>query len=158
MRKGNSLLILILGIIVLSGLACLEVNDKNTNTNVSPDQTTSTTPTDTIIDDITLSPSPTVVTEASPTPSSTPVSTISPEPTPVPTKSRCEMDMETIQAAIDIYITQHNEWPTVDGQPGPMDWDKLIPGYMDEKPYANDKCKWGVNSDPQGDACMAHRC
>ncbi len=167
MRKGHILLV-ILSILTLSGLACLEVKEEKTDSTGNLNRTVFPTLPATVDDKTTPTPSPTIMAEVTPTQTPTvlptPPVTETPsiseptEPTPTRKKSRCETDMEVIQAAIDVYSSEYDQWPTINGQPGDVDWDKMIPDYMDEKPYDNDKCKWGVNSDPVGIACIGHYC
>ena len=85
-----------------------------------------------------------------------------PTPTPTPTASiipsACEIARDSTQAAIDAYHAEHGEWPTTDGQPGDIDWDKLVPAFMDITPSNDASCEWRVNSDPEGEVCVPKRC
>ena len=72
--------------------------------------------------------------------------------------TKCEIDRDAIQVALDAYQDDTGEWPTTDGQPGNIEWDKLVPGFLDEKPPTDSKCDWQVNSDPEGDVCLWKRC
>ncbi len=82
------------------------------------------------------------------------------EPTAVPTLGPpgCAPDRDATQAAIDAYHSKYNSWPTADGQPGDMDWDKLVPQYLPYIPKTDSKCKWGVDGNPEGEACLQNRC
>ena len=94
--------------------------------------------------------------EATPTPM--PTLTPTQEPTPGRTPTQCETDRDAVQAALDAYHDDTGEWPTADGQPGDIDWDELVPGFLDEVPSTNSKCDWQVNSDPEGKVCLWERC
>ena len=93
--------------------------------------------------------------EPSPTP--TPLPTPTPSPTPIVTMS-CEIARDSIQPALDAYHAEHGEWPTADGQPGDIDWEKLVPAFMDTTPSNDARCDWRVNSDPEGEVCVPNRC
>lgn len=82
------------------------------------------------------------------------------EPTAVPTLGPpgCAPDRDATQAAIDTYHARCGDWPTADGQPGDMDWDKLVPQYLPYIPKTDIKCQWGVNGNPAGEACLQNRC
>jgi len=85
----------------------------------------------------------------------TPVGT----PTPLPTiQMGCVEAKNAVQVAIDAYHAQKGVWPTSDGQPGDIDWAKLIPGYMAGVPSDDKSCDWRVNSNPLGEVCIAHFC
>jgi hypothetical protein len=94
--------------------------------------------------------------ETTPTPA--PTLTPTPEPTPGRTPTRCEVDRDAIQAALDTYHDDTGEWPTADGQPGNIEWDKLVADFLDEKPSTDSKCDWQVNSNPEGQVCLWERC
>ena len=80
-------------------------------------------------------------------------------PTPLPTAAMsCEEARDTIQAAIYAYHVEHTEWPTADGQPGDIEWTKLVPDFMAAVPTNDSKCDWQVNSDPEGEVCVLHTC
>jgi len=70
----------------------------------------------------------------------------------------CEEASDAIQAALIDYSAAYSEWPTADGQPGYIDWTKLIPEFMAARPVNDNKCKWQVNSDPEGAVCVHERC
>lgn len=82
------------------------------------------------------------------------------EPTAVPTlgPSGCAPDRDATGAAIAAYHAKYGDWPTASGEPGDMDWDKLVPEFLPHKPDTNSKCQWGVNGDPEGQVCLQHRC
>lgn len=92
--------------------------------------------------------------EPTPTPTATPTET----PTPTPTLTRCEKDRNAIQEALDAYHAEKGEWPTADGQPGDIEWDKLVPDFLDDTPSTDIKCHWQVNSDPEGEVCLEETC
>lgn len=81
-----------------------------------------------------------------------------PSPTPTPTPTACEIARDSIQAALDDYYAEYGEWPTADGQPGDIDWVKLVPAFMDGTPSNDSRCNWQVNSDPEGEVCVPKRC
>jgi len=89
-------------------------------------------------------------TEHTPTPSAT--------ATPTAYKSQCEIDRDAIQAALDEFYDIYDEWPTADGQPGDIVWDKLVPDFMDAVAPGDYKCDWRVNSAPEGDVCLPKTC
>ena len=87
-----------------------------------------------------------------PAPTPTPTGT----PTPLPTVTMsCEQAKHAIQEALNAYNTEHGEWPTADGQPGDIEWTKLVPDLMAAVPY---RCDWRVNSDPVGEVCLQRTC
>ncbi len=137
-------LIIVTGL--LSGLACI---DDNRETTIDIGEPT-----------VTPTSMPTMTVAKSPTPE--PVVTVTPTQTPAPTPtkppSQCEMDEIAIQVAIDSYYSEYSQWPTADGQSGEIVWDNIIPNYMDAMPYANNKCQWAINSDPEGFVCMGKTC
>ncbi|MEA1958236.1 MAG: hypothetical protein U9N44_00980 [Chloroflexota bacterium] len=75
--------------------------------------------------------------------------------TPTAYKSQCEIDRDAIQVAFDAYHDAYGNWPTSDGQPGDIEWDKLVPEFMDA---AVSKCDWHVNSNPEGEVCLPKTC
>ena len=173
----KSLLTLMIGLFVVTGLACLEV--ENETQKGSGDSMASSTPASmtplaeeptsmpTINGETVPNPTiePTIptasISEPMPTLTEPPVATDPPAtPPPVPTKtiSQCEKDELAVQAALDAYYLELEKWPTVDGLPGEIAWEEIVPTYMDEMPFANNKCEWRVNSDPEGSACMGRRC
>ena len=93
--------------------------------------------------------------DGEPTPTPTPTPT--PSPTPLVTMS-CEIARDSIQVALDAYHAEYGEWPTADSQPGDIDWDKLVPAFMDITPSNDSRCDWRVNSDPEGEVCALHTC
>jgi len=70
----------------------------------------------------------------------------------------CGEARDTIQQALDFYYDEHEEWPTTDGQPGDIEWTKLVPDFMAGIPSNDSKCEWQVNSDPEGVVCLQHIC
>jgi len=87
--------------------------------------------------------------------------TLTPTPTPVlmPTIAMsCDQARDAIQEALIDYNDEYGEWPTADGQPGDIEWTKLVPYYMEGVPSNDRKCDWWVNSDPEGEVCLLHRC
>jgi len=101
-------------------------------------------------------PTPTPTPQATPTP--TPEATPTPTPEPTRAPSRCELDRDAVQVALDAYHDDTGEWPTADGQPGDIEWDELVPGFLDGVPSTDSKCDWQVNSDPEGDVCLWKKC
>ena len=93
---------------------------------------------------------------ATPTPELTPTPT--PTPTPGRTPTKCEVDRDAIQVALDAYHAEKGEWPTADGQPGNIEWGKLVPGFLDDIPGTDSRCHWQVNSDPEGEVCLWKTC
>jgi len=94
--------------------------------------------------------------EHTPTPTATVTETVTPAPTaPV---SSCEKDKNDIQAALNAYHAANGDWPTANGQPGDIVWDKLVPQYMSAMPLIDSSCNWQVNSNPEGSVCVAHTC
>jgi hypothetical protein len=70
----------------------------------------------------------------------------------------CAPDRDATGAAIDAYHARYGDWPTASGEPGDMDWDKLVPEFLPYKPGTDSKCQWGVNGDPEGEICLQNRC
>jgi hypothetical protein len=89
---------------------------------------------------------------------SEPETTPTPTPPITPVPTRCEADRDAVQVALDAYHDDTGEWPTADGQPGDIEWDELVPGFLDGVPSTDSKCDWQVNSDPEGDVCLWKRC
>ena len=87
-----------------------------------------------------------------------PEATPTPTPTVTHTPTQCEADRDAIQAALDAYHDETGEWPTADGQPGDIDWDKLVPDFLSDIPLTDSICDWRVNSDPEGEVCIGHWC
>ena len=82
-----------------------------------------------------------------------------PVPTPLPTVTMsCAVARDTIQPALTAYNAQHGEWPTADGQPGDIEWTKLVPDFMAGVPSNDSLCDWWVNSNPQGEVCVQNMC
>ena len=94
-----------------------------------------------------------------------PGSTTTHTPTPIPTATSlpavimsCEEARDAIQDALEAYNTAHGNWPTMDGEPGDIEWTELVPDFMEAVPANDSKCDWQVNSDPEGDVCVLNRC
>jgi hypothetical protein len=85
-----------------------------------------------------------------PFPTSQPTATLGPE--------GCQPDKDAIQAALSAYHTRNGNWPTADGQPGDILWDKLVPAFLPYIPHTDSNCDWQVNSNPYGEICLAHPC
>jgi hypothetical protein len=68
--------------------------------------------------------------------------------------SPCEDDRDATQAALRAYHSEQGEWPTADGGPGDIEWDKMMPGFIDEIPINDYFCDWQVNSNPEGEVCL----
>jgi hypothetical protein len=100
-------------------------------------------------------------------PTSVPTAVIELTPTSQPTLQQiplptavfsCEQARDFIQEALISYHDKHGEWPTVDGLPGDIEWAKLVPEFIMGLPTNDTKCDWQVNSDPEGDVCLQHKC
>ena len=98
---------------------------------------------------------PTSTAEPTPTPASTPTATLTPLPTVV---MGCVEARDTIQDALESYNTEYGNWPTMDGEPGEIEWTKLVPNFMEAVPANDSKCDWWVNSDPEGEVCVQNTC
>ncbi|NQT71990.1 MAG: hypothetical protein HQ553_04370 [Chloroflexi bacterium] len=70
----------------------------------------------------------------------------------------CEQDRDAIQDVLDSFYAMNGKWPTSTGQPGDIQWDMLIPEWLDSVPPTDDKCEWQINSDPQGQVCLLTPC
>jgi len=90
-------------------------------------------------------------------PAAEPTPTATPTPLPTVTMS-CVQARDTIQQAINDYNAEHQLWPTADGQPGDIEWTKLVPDFMAAIPRNDSKCEWWVNSDPEGAVCLQNIC
>jgi hypothetical protein len=86
-----------------------------------------------------------------------PTPTVTPTPLPIVAMS-CVQARDTIQQAINDYNAEHQEWPTANGQPGDIQWPKLVPNFMAGIPSNDSRCEWQVNSDPVGAVCLQHIC
>ena len=95
--------------------------------------------------------------ESEPTPTATATLTTTPTPLPTVTTS-CSEARDAIQGALTVYNTQYQEWPTVDGQPGDIEWTKLVPDFMAGVPSNDSLCDWWVDSSPQGTVCLQNMC
>ena len=87
----------------------------------------------------------------------TPIATATPTPLPTIVMS-CDQARDAIQQALVDYHDEHDEWPTIDGQPGDIDWTKLVSDFIDGIPSNDNKCEWWVNSNPEGDVCLQNVC
>ena len=81
-----------------------------------------------------------------------------PTPTATPAPTMCEIDRDATQAALDAYHTEKGDWPTADGGPGDIEWNKLVPNFMEEIPPTDGRCDWQVNSQPEGEVCLWALC
>ncbi|MBT4511288.1 MAG: hypothetical protein HOC20_03635 [Chloroflexi bacterium] len=157
MKIHKLAMVVILGIMIVAGISCDEGSEESAEsaggTPIStPSPTIPASPTETV------TPTPT----AEPTPPPTPVETISLEPTIPPTPGtptapsgdppECDADRAAIKVALDAYHAENGVWPTADGQPAAIDWDKLVPDYLEGQP-STQKCKWRVSADPVGEVC-----
>ncbi|MDD5093587.1 MAG: hypothetical protein PHV74_04300 [Dehalococcoidia bacterium] len=146
MCKRSVIITVLIGL-VIAGLmfAACDGDDSGTPTAtaVSPTPTDTSTPTPSA----SLTPTTTIPT---PTPTSTPT------PTHVPTT--CEVQRDSIQVALDSYHSANGRWPTADGAPGDIDWDKLVPAFLAEIPSLDGTCEWQVNSQPEGKVCLLKPC
>ena len=113
------------------------------------------TPTPTVTPTATPTAGATPTPTATPTPASTPTPT--PTPTPLPTVTMgCEDTLEAIENAVTDYHGQNGEWPTADGEPGDIAWEKLVPGFLEGVPVNDKNCDWWVDDDPEGAICLQH--
>jgi len=87
--------------------------------------------------------------EATPTPTATPL--------PTRTPTMYETDRDAVQTAVDDYYAEHGEWPTSDGDPGDIAWEKLVPRFLASIPTTDSNCDWSVNSNPEGAVCLGDR-
>ncbi|MEA1958281.1 MAG: hypothetical protein U9N44_01215 [Chloroflexota bacterium] len=93
-----------------------------------------------------------------PTVTATPTAVATLTPTATAYKSQCEIDRDAIQVALDAYHDTYGNWPTVDGLPGDIVWDKLVPEFMGEVAHGDYICDWRVNGDPEGEVCLPRTC
>jgi len=84
----------------------------------------------------------------------TPTPTPTPTPTLTPTPTQCEADRDAVQAALYAYYEEKEEWPTETGEPGDVEWGKLVPNFLPEYPSTDKDCDWSVNSNPEGEVCV----
>ena len=89
-----------------------------------------------------------------------PEAEVTPTPTATATvqKTQCETDRDTIQEALNAYNEANDDWPTANGQPGDIVWDKLVPQYLSAMPSIDSSCDWQVSGNPAGTVCVAHTC
>lgn len=93
-------------------------------------------------------------------PGETPPSTVAatePPPTSAAEPPECEEDRQAIKAALDAFVEINGQWPTADGKPGLIVWNKIVPDLLESIP-STVKCKWQVNSDPLGEVCRSVHC
>ena len=80
------------------------------------------------------------------------------EPVPTLGPLGCEPDRDALQAAIYAYNAKYREWPTLDGKPGDIYWDRLVPDFLPYIPNTDRRCNWQVNSNPEGQVCLWEKC
>jgi hypothetical protein len=90
-----------------------------------------------------------------PTPS--PIASTTPTLLPIVVMSCTDAEYD-IQDAISDYYNDYDEWPTSNGEPGDIEWTKLVPDFMAAVPSNDSKCDWWVNSDPEGEVCLLNQC
>jgi len=82
-----------------------------------------------------------------------------PTPTPLPiVPMSCTEARDAIQDALGAYNTEYEEWPAADGEPGDIEWTKLVPEFIASIPSIDSSCDWWVNSNPEGGVCVRHEC
>jgi len=143
------LLAMIFGLFAAFFLSCSSDNEDLTKTSGGTPSPTLETPT--------VTPSPTLT--------GTPPVTLTPDPTPPwppftpsPTEPpECEADRQMIQAIVDAYHEETGKWPTSTYEVGKINWIRLIPDWMEERPETV-LCTWTINSDPLGQVCRAKHC
>lgn len=84
----------------------------------------------------------------------TPTPTATPTPTLTPTPTQCEADRHAVQAALYAYYEEKEEWPTETGEPGDIEWGKLVLNFLPSIPATDKDCDWSVNSNPEGEVCV----
>ena len=167
---------MILGIMLIAGLSCDDGSEDTAEATPTSTPTTPASPVETLTPTPTLEPTPSPTPEPTttpspaetvtpsptqaPTPTEVPEPTESPVETPLPTQQSgsCAPDRDAIQAALDTYHTENGEWPTTDGQPGDIEWAKLIPDLLEGVPYTDSSCEWQVDDDPIGKVCLLTPC
>ncbi|NQT71986.1 MAG: hypothetical protein HQ553_04350 [Chloroflexi bacterium] len=87
---------------------------------------------------------------------STPSITSSPTPPPTSPKppTLCDTQTVAIQEAVYAYHDEHDKWPTFDGKPGDIQWNKLVPDLLANEPSTDYQCDWQVDDDPEGTVCL----
>lgn len=165
MKITGIIMMLVMGILLVFGFACDAGSSEEGSSPVTPDVTTkttvtqptamaTTTPLKTTVPATVSSPIPTVTPSLKPTP----IVTSKPLPSPTPTEPAvCEEDRQAIKAALDAYYIANGQWPTANGEPGLIVWNKIVPDLLDKIPSTN-SCKWQVNSDPLGEVCRSANC
>ncbi len=59
----------------------------------------------------------------------------------------CEADASSLQTAVAAYYMKNDgAWPTVDGNTGDIDYEKLIGGYIDQRPGSDANCDWKIEA------------
>ena len=152
-------IIVLLVVALVGGLtsACGSGSSDEESSPISPAATARTT-----VPHITATAVPTAIPTETPSPAQspapTPDATLNPSPSPTSNEPpECEEDRQAIKEALDSYYTINGEWPTVDGQPGLIVWNKFVPAFLDKIP-STVTCKWQVNSDPPGEVCRSAHC
>lgn len=160
--------VVILGIMLVAGLSCDEGSEESAKVTPTSTPTIPVSPVETVTPTLTpeptVSPTQTATPEPIPIPTSTstlvPTPTINPTETPLPTRETgsCVPDRDDIQIALDAYHTENGDWPTADGQPGDIEWGKLVPDLLDGVPHTDSSCEWQVDDDPEGSVCLLTPC
>lgn len=58
----------------------------------------------------------------------------------------CQLEQSAIQSAVWMYYAEHGrEWPATDELPANVDFDKLIPGYIEKTPSSQAECDWEID-------------
>lgn len=86
-----------------------------------------------------------------------PVPAITQKP-PILPKTKCEIDRDSIQIALDAYYEANGVWPTEDGGTGDIVWEALVPVHIEAIPAMDNTCEWQVNSNPEGKVCLLKPC
>ena len=94
--------------------------------------------------------------EVTSTPITSPSSESSPSSLPTSPKppTLCETQSAAIQEAVNLYQDEHKEWPTHDGKPGNIQWEKLVPDVLANEPSTDYQCDWQIDDDPEGTVCL----
>ena len=83
---------------------------------------------------------------------------MSPTPTATLGPEGCVPDRDATQEALYSYHAEQGKWPTADGLPGDIKWDRLVPDFLPYIPHTDSNCDWQVNSDPEGEVCLWEVC
>ncbi|MBM3133228.1 MAG: DUF255 domain-containing protein [Chloroflexi bacterium] len=89
-----------------------------------------------------------------PSASQTVPASLTPNPTQPSPLSACFADEELIEKALDAYHAANGTWPSIDGRPGDIQWEKLVPAFIDHVPATDTACDWQVNTAPEGAPCI----